>query len=137
MPVITTLECRSTTGADQCEMSQPGCDISYCSDLIMTAICAALQSQKAVSAYLESKQILPFGFARQCASRHGENTPFRILPDRSPLLWLHFHRGKNNSGSHPPAGDYGVLQGALRWGGCGLPGIYGTVRSQKAVSSDL
>ena len=25
----------------------------------------ALQSQKVVSAYLESKQILPFGFARQ------------------------------------------------------------------------
>ena len=28
-----------------------------------------LQSQKAVSAYLYSKQILPFGFGRQCMAR--------------------------------------------------------------------
>ena len=29
-------------------------------------MCAVLQSQNAVSAYLQSKQILSFGFARQC-----------------------------------------------------------------------
>ena len=32
---------------------------------------AAVQSQKAVSAYFTSKQILPFGFAEQHACEHG------------------------------------------------------------------
>ena len=29
-------------------------------------MCAALLSQKAVTAYLKSKQLMPFDFARQC-----------------------------------------------------------------------
>ena len=29
-------------------------------------VSTALQSQKAVTAYFKSKQLLPFGFARQC-----------------------------------------------------------------------
>ena len=37
------------------------------SDILrLVNVCFSLQSQKAVSAYLKSKQILPFGFAQQC-----------------------------------------------------------------------
>ena len=36
---------------------------------LKTPCCSALQSQKAVAAYFSSKQLMPFGFARQSSCR--------------------------------------------------------------------
>ena len=50
--------------------------------------CAAVQSQKAVSAYFSSKQIPPFVFARQCGGRIVlARDPRRIIHWISPLLY--------------------------------------------------
>ena len=58
--------------------------IFMCSDFITGLNYAVLQSQKAVSAYLWSKQILPFGFERQyvmiCAVLQSQKAVSAYLP---------------------------------------------------------
>ena len=52
--------------------------LQYKINIYVTYSSTAVQSQKAVSAYFTSKQILPFGFAEQSSSQYSGFVYFRI-----------------------------------------------------------
>ena len=83
MPVSIRFWSKQTRSATLCLMCRPSWH------LLLMAAWTALQSQKAVTAYLKSKQLLPFGFARQCVT-----TVNATDPDVRRQLNVVLHSGK-------------------------------------------